>query len=127
MYFDSLLKTLRRFSLIYALPLAAFISLGFAHSRVAYAQTFPSKPMKLVITFPAGGGADYLGRKIGHKLSEALNQPVIIENKAGVAGIVGATSGARAPADGYTLLIGTTGTHSSNPASYENPPEGRCS
>jgi tripartite-type tricarboxylate transporter receptor subunit TctC len=116
---NSLLETLKRSSAICSLVLAVLISLATVHPNIANAQTFPSKPIRLVIPFPAGGGADYLGREIGHKLSEALAQPVIVENKTGAAGIVGTTSVARAPPDGYTLLIGTTGTHSSNPASYD--------
>lgn len=120
MFDNSLFQKQKRISLFYSLSLAVLISISATHPNIANAQTFPSKPIKLIIPFPPGGGADYLGREIGHKLSEALNQPVIIENKSGAAGIVGTASVAKAPPDGYTLLIGTTGTHSSNPASYEN-------
>jgi tripartite-type tricarboxylate transporter receptor subunit TctC len=120
MVVNLLLQTRKRISVFHTFSLAVLTAFSVTHTQIVNAQTFPSKPIKLVIPFPAGGGADYLGREIGHKLSEALNQPVIIENKTGAAGIVGTTAVARAPADGYTLLIGTTGTHSSNPASYEN-------
>lgn len=83
----------------------------------ASAQTaWPSKTIRIVVPYPAGGNVDLLGRLIGPKLSEALGQPVIIENKAGAAGAIGAADAARSEPDGHTLLIGDIATHAINPA-----------
>ena len=95
---------------------------GACASTAAFAQTYPSKPVRLVIPFPAGGGADIFARLIGRKLQDALGQSFIADNRAGASGIIGCELVARAPADGYTLLLGTTGTHSTNPAVYSKLP-----
>jgi tripartite-type tricarboxylate transporter receptor subunit TctC len=72
------------------------------------AQPFPNKPLRLIVPFPgAGGGADYVGRVVGQKLSERLGQPVVIENRPGAAGNIGIDMVAKAQPDGYTLLIAT--------------------
>jgi tripartite-type tricarboxylate transporter receptor subunit TctC len=86
----------------------------YPHSLAA--QDYPSRPIRLVIPFPAGGGADFMGREIGRELSAALKQPVVAENRAGASGIVGSQHVAQSKPDGYTLLLGTTGTHSTNVA-----------
>jgi tripartite-type tricarboxylate transporter receptor subunit TctC len=77
----------------------------------AGAQTYPSKPIKLIIPFPAGGATDVLGRTLGQKLSGALGQPVIVENKPGAGGAIGTDVAAKSVADGYTLLLATNSTH----------------
>ncbi|HSV46431.1 MAG TPA: tripartite tricarboxylate transporter substrate binding protein [Ramlibacter sp.] len=82
----------------------------------AHAQSYPSKPIQLVIPFPPGGATDIVGRLVGKKLGERLGQPVVIENKAGAGTIVGASFVASAPADGYTLLISSGSTFTVNPA-----------
>jgi tripartite-type tricarboxylate transporter receptor subunit TctC len=79
---------------------------------------YPDKPVHLIVPFPAGGGADNLARLIMPGVSRALGQPIIIENKAGAGGNVGADLVARAAPDGYTLLYGTNGTHSINASLY---------
>ena len=79
---------------------------------------YPDRPVHLIVPFPAGGGADNLARLIMPKVSRALGQPIIIENKAGAGGNVGAELVARAAPDGYTLLYGTNGTHSINASLY---------
>lgn len=82
------------------------------------AQTWPAKPIRLIVPYPAGGTADPLGRGIGRKLSEALGQQVVIENRAGAGGSIGADLVAKAKPDGYTLLMGTIATHAINPNLY---------
>jgi tripartite-type tricarboxylate transporter receptor subunit TctC len=78
--------------------------------------TWPSKTMRIVVPYPAGGNVDLLGRLIGPKLSEALGQTIVIDNKPGAAGAIGATDAARAEPDGHTLLIGDIATHAITPA-----------
>jgi tripartite-type tricarboxylate transporter receptor subunit TctC len=72
----------------------------------AYAQAYPSKPIRWIVPFPPGGSTDLLARVVGQKLTEAWGQQVIVENKGGAGGTLGAAEVARAPADGYTLLMG---------------------
>ena len=91
-------------------------------SVAAFAQTYPTKPVRLIIPFPAGGGADIFARLIGRKLQDVLGQTFVSDNRAGASGIIGCEFVARAPADGYTLLLGTTGTHSTNAAVYPKLP-----
>jgi tripartite-type tricarboxylate transporter receptor subunit TctC len=77
----------------------------------AVAQNYPNKPIKLIIPFPAGGATDVLGRALGQKMSTALGQPVIVENRPGAAGAIGSDTVAKSPPDGYTLLLATNSTH----------------
>jgi len=88
----------------------------------AFAQAWPSKPIRLVVPFPPGGPTDILGRAIGSKLSELLGQPVIIDNRGGAGGGIGADNVAKSQPDGYSLLLGTTGTHTINPNLYSKLP-----
>lgn len=94
----------------------------FAVAGSAAATDYPAKPVHLIVPFPAGGGADSLARLIMPNVSKALGQPIVIENKAGAGGNVGAELVARAAPDGYTLLYGTNGTHAINPSLYRNLP-----
>ncbi len=79
---------------------------------------FPDKPLRLVVPFPAGGAADLMARGLALHLGTALGQQVVIDNKGGAGGALGAETVARAPADGYTLFFGTMGTQAINPALY---------
>ncbi len=79
------------------------------------AQPFPSKPVKFLVTYPAGGSSDLMARIMGQKLSEVWGQPVVIESKPGAAGSIGMEYAARQPADGYTFVIGNLGPVSVNP------------
>jgi tripartite-type tricarboxylate transporter receptor subunit TctC len=85
------------------------------------AQGFPSKPLRLVVPFPAGGSADVLARIVGARLSTALGQPVVVDNKPGAGGILGADIVAKAPADGHTLLFANTNI-AINPSLYKSLP-----
>jgi tripartite-type tricarboxylate transporter receptor subunit TctC len=84
------------------------------------ADAYPNKPVRLIIPFPPGGGTDILGRPIAQKLGEKWGQPVTIDNRAGAGGNIGTEAAARAPADGYTLVLGTVGTHAINQSLYTN-------
>lgn len=84
------------------------------------AQEYPDRPVHLVVPFPPGGGADILARTVSPRLAQALGKPIVIENKPGAGGNVGAEYVAKAAADGYTLLYGTNGTHGINPSLYRN-------
>ena len=88
----------------------------------AFAQAFPSKPVTLVVPFPPGGGTDTGGRVIAEQLSRRWGQPVIVENKGGAAGQIGADFVAKAKPDGYTLLLGNIGTQAINPLLYKKMP-----
>ena len=96
--------------------LVSFVSLFAVCISMVHAQAYPNKPIKLIVPFPPGGTADILGGMLGDKLAVVTSQSVIIENRAGAAGGIAAQSVAKSPADGYTLLLGTTGTQTMNPA-----------
>ena len=101
--------------------LAAFMLVAAAAPvGQAMAQDYPTKPIKLVIPYPPGGATDVIGRVVALKLSEALGQQVIVDNRSGAAGSIGATAVATAPADGYTLLLGALTSHSINSALQPN-------
>jgi tripartite-type tricarboxylate transporter receptor subunit TctC len=97
-------------------------SITLALTPQASAQPYPAKPIKLVVTFAAGGGADFVARVIAAKLSEPLGQPVVVENRAGAGGAIGAEYVAKSPPDGYTLLLGAAGTLTILPNLQEKVP-----
>jgi tripartite-type tricarboxylate transporter receptor subunit TctC len=86
----------------------------------AVAQTYPTRTVTLVVPYPPGGGVDALARVVAEKLSTALGQQVIVDNRAGGSGLVGTRAVARSAPDGYTLMLGHTGTMSINPSLYAN-------
>ncbi len=98
--------------------LAGTLALSLAVS--ASAQNYPSKPIRLVVTFPSAGAPDILARLFSEKAQ--LGQPVVVDNKPGAGGNIGADFVAKSPADGYTLVLGTVGTHSINGSLYEKMP-----
>ena len=83
------------------------------------AQPFPSRPLKLVVPYPPGGITDTLGRTLAQALTEALGQPLVVDNRPGAGGALGAEAVARAAADGYTLVLGASSTHVLNPLLYK--------
>ena len=91
---------------------------ALAVGAVAFAQPFPSKPIRLIVPFPPGGAVDFFARVVQVPLSENLGVPVIIENKAGASGMIGAEFVAKAPPDGYTLLIGNIASLAINVGVY---------
>jgi tripartite-type tricarboxylate transporter receptor subunit TctC len=100
------------------LLLSALLALGTA----ATAQTYPAKPVRLIVADAAGGAPDQLGRIVAQKLSDALGQPLIVDNRPGAAGVLGADLAAKAPADGYTLLLTTTSIYALIPGMKKNLP-----
>jgi tripartite-type tricarboxylate transporter receptor subunit TctC len=91
-------------------------------SGIAQAQSYPTKPIRIVIGFPPGGGIDIVGRLLAQKVGESLGQQVIVDNRAGANGIIATDLVAKAPADGYTIFFGTTGNLSVNPSLYATLP-----
>ena len=98
------------------------ITLGALASAPAFAQTFPSRPVTLVVPFPPGGGTDTGARVIAEHLGKRWGQPVIVENRGGAAGQIGADAVAKSKPDGYTLLLGNIGTQAINPSLYAKLP-----
>ena len=111
------MNTTRRFAFTLALALGAG-----AAAPLALAQSYPSRPVTLVVPFPPGGGTDTGGRVIAEQLSRRWGQTVIVENKGGAAGQIGADLVAKAKPDGYTLLLGNIGTQAINPSLYAKLP-----
>ncbi len=92
-------------------------------AALAPAQTaFPTKPIRIVVPFPAGGATDILARAVAQKLTETTGQSVVVDNRPGAGGNIGAELVAKSPPDGYTLLMGTVGTHAINPSLYPKMP-----
>ena len=87
----------------------------------AAAQNYPNRPITMIVPFPAGGGVDAVGRIVAEKLSAALGQPVIIDNRGGAAGVIGTRLAARSAPDGYTLVMATSGSIAINPTLYAKP------
>ena len=83
-------------------------------------ERYPQRPVRIVVPFAPGGSTDIIARLLGDKLSSALGQPVVVENRPGASGNIGAEVVAKSPADGYTLLMGTTGVMAINNALYKN-------
>ena len=93
-----------------------------AVAQGAAAQDYPAKPIKLVVPFPPGGSVDLVARLVGKSLQDTLKQPVLVDNKPGASGNIGAGYVASAAPDGYTLLMGSAGVFAANQFLYANPP-----
>ena len=110
---EAMIHTLRRWALA---TFTACIASG------AFAQAYPNHSIRLVVPFPAGGTTDILARDVAKKLTDTLGQSVVVDNRPGAGGNIGADLVAKAPPDGYTLLMGTVGTHAINPSLYAKMP-----
>jgi len=103
--------------------LRALGALAVAFAANVHAQApYPNHPVRIVVPFPAGGTTDILARATAQKLTETLGQPFVVENRPGAAGNIGAEIVAKSPPDGYTMLMGTVGTHAINASLYEKMP-----
>lgn len=91
-------------------------------ANAALAQTYPAKPVRLIVPFPPGSATDAAARLVAGRLSDALGQSVVVDNRAGASGNIGVELGARAVADGYTLSLGTTSTHAVGPGTNPRLP-----
>ena len=91
-------------------------------TSVAFAQAYPSKPIRSIVPYPAGGYYDTIARQVGNRLSRTLGQPVVVENRAGANGIIGTEYVAKSTPDGYTIMVGGIGPHGINPSLYKKLP-----
>jgi tripartite-type tricarboxylate transporter receptor subunit TctC len=108
-----------------ALPRRALVGLGLVAALSplhAFAQAWPSKPVRWVVAYPAGGGSDFLARQLAPQLGKQLGQPLVIDNRPGAGGMIGTDAAAKAPADGYTILSGDNGALVFNSAMYKKLP-----
>src|SRR5690349_9313907 len=106
-------------------PIRALLCVAaLAAAASAIAQTYPSKPVRILIAQAPGSATDVISRVVANRLSEALGQPIVIEAKPGAGGVLGTEAAARSAPDGYTLFMGNNSTHGSNPALYAKLPYG---
>lgn len=101
---------------------ACAMALMGASPAAVLAQAYPAKPVRMIVTFPAGGGVDFMGRVVGQRLSERLGQQVVIDNRGGANGITGLQVLMSAPPDGYTICASSAGPLAVNPHVYKNLP-----
>src|SRR5882762_6184117 len=96
----------------------ALAAAAIAAASAAQAQTYPAKPVRLIVPYPAGGATDFFARTVFTKMAESLGQQVVVENRPGAGTAIGAGEVARSAPDGYTLLLGDAGTYAFNPTLY---------
>jgi tripartite-type tricarboxylate transporter receptor subunit TctC len=96
--------------------------LALVVTGVAHAQSWPAKPVRMVIPYPAGGSVDVSGRRLAEDLGAELGQPIVVENRAGANGIIATDFVAKSPPDGYTMLVSTLAAHAGNPAAVKSLP-----
>ncbi len=104
-----------RFSSMRRCVAAIVLLAPFAWGASAQAQTWPDHPVRLIVPFPAGGATDLIARVIAQKVASDIGQQIVVDNKAGAGGTIGSAEAAKAPADGYTLLLTTSSTHAISP------------
>src|SRR4051812_2321920 len=101
---------------------AALCMLGIIYTPFdVCAQNYPTKPIRMIVTFPAGSGADIVARTIGQKMAETLQQQIVIDNRAGAGGIIGSDLAAKAAPDGYTIVM-VSSAHTINASMYSKLP-----
>jgi tripartite-type tricarboxylate transporter receptor subunit TctC len=100
-------------------PVAVLVSFAALSNLTHAAQDYPNRPVRVIVSFAAGGPADFVARLLGQKLSENWKQPVVVDNRGGAGGNIGTALAAQAPADGYTFLL-TTSVFTANPSLYRN-------
>lgn len=103
-------------------PRIIVASLAFALATVATlaCAAYPDKSVRMIVPYPPGGITDIVGRAVAERLSKTLGQSIVVDNRAGAGGTIGATQGARSAPDGYTLFVGTSATNGTNPSTYRN-------
>lgn len=101
-----------------SLTFVAMLAASMLSLPTLAATTYPTKPIRIIVAYPPGGATDILARLVGQKMTDAWGQPVIVDNRAGAAGNIGTEVAARATPDGYTLIMGTAGTHGINVSLY---------
>lgn len=101
---------------------AVFAGLALAALAPAHAQQWPTKPIRLIVPYPPGGGNDNLARLFGQKIGERLGQPLVVDNRPGAGTLIGTELASKAPGDGYTLLLSSVTTHALAPALYPKVP-----
>jgi tripartite-type tricarboxylate transporter receptor subunit TctC len=106
-----MVKTIRRWSLVPVVVLAL--------SSSAFGQDYPTKPIRMVVPYPAGGVVDFVARQIGQKMADSMGQPVVVENRVGAGGTIATEAAAKSTPDGYTVLV-VFDTHAVNPHVYKN-------
>jgi len=105
---------------MFIVMLGSALLAGFCGTALAQKTSYPTKPIRIFVAYTPAGATDILARAVGQKMTEHWGQPVIIENRPGAAGNIGTEMAARATPDGYTLIMGTAGTHGINPNLYRN-------
>jgi tripartite-type tricarboxylate transporter receptor subunit TctC len=114
------MNSFKRRALLAALAILAGVTTST--SALAQASSYPNKPIRIIVPFPVGGIADTFSRTIGIKLTEVWGQPVVVENKTGAGGNIGAEIVAKSPPDGYTLVMGNIGSHAVNVSLFKSIP-----
>jgi tripartite-type tricarboxylate transporter receptor subunit TctC len=105
-----------------ALVLRSLILVAILAASAASAQTWPTRPIQVIVPWPAGGGTDLIARAVMTRVQPRLGQPIVIENRPGASGIIGTKAAATAAADGYTFVVGVTNTHGINPSFFKKLP-----